>query len=62
VGAFTQFNALPPEDAERELLTCCASPRWARRRRGNDGATERAVVRGELGKIIELRLERLVTS
>jgi 2-oxo-4-hydroxy-4-carboxy-5-ureidoimidazoline decarboxylase len=25
-----QFNALPPHEAERELLTCCAAPRWAR--------------------------------
>ena len=24
------FNALPPERAERELLACCAAPRWAR--------------------------------
>ncbi|WP_167474467.1 2-oxo-4-hydroxy-4-carboxy-5-ureidoimidazoline decarboxylase [Nocardia arthritidis] len=24
------LNALPPDQAERELLTCCASPRWAR--------------------------------
>jgi 2-oxo-4-hydroxy-4-carboxy-5-ureidoimidazoline decarboxylase len=24
------FNALPPEEAERELLACCASPAWAR--------------------------------
>ncbi|MCU1660927.1 MAG: decarboxylase [Pseudonocardia sp.] len=25
-----QFNALPPPEAERELLSCCAAPRWAR--------------------------------
>jgi 2-oxo-4-hydroxy-4-carboxy-5-ureidoimidazoline decarboxylase len=24
------FNAAPPEVAERELLACCRSPRWAR--------------------------------
>jgi 2-oxo-4-hydroxy-4-carboxy-5-ureidoimidazoline decarboxylase len=23
------FNALPPHEAERELLTCCTAPRWA---------------------------------
>ncbi|HEX2355780.1 MAG TPA: 2-oxo-4-hydroxy-4-carboxy-5-ureidoimidazoline decarboxylase [Micromonosporaceae bacterium] len=26
----TRFNALPAGDAERELLSCCASPAWAR--------------------------------
>jgi 2-oxo-4-hydroxy-4-carboxy-5-ureidoimidazoline decarboxylase len=25
------LNALPPEEAERELLACCASPAWAHR-------------------------------
>ncbi|WP_238016609.1 2-oxo-4-hydroxy-4-carboxy-5-ureidoimidazoline decarboxylase [Dactylosporangium sp. AC04546] len=33
----------------------------ARGRLGNDDETERTVVRGELRKIVELRLERLVT-
>jgi 2-oxo-4-hydroxy-4-carboxy-5-ureidoimidazoline decarboxylase len=32
----------------------------ARRRLGNDEETERAVVRGELAKIVKLRLERLL--
>ena len=32
----------------------------ARARLGNDEATERAVVRDELGKIARLRLERLL--
>jgi 2-oxo-4-hydroxy-4-carboxy-5-ureidoimidazoline decarboxylase len=32
----------------------------ARRRLGNDEDTERAVVRGELAKIVKLRLERLL--
>jgi 2-oxo-4-hydroxy-4-carboxy-5-ureidoimidazoline decarboxylase len=32
----------------------------ARERLGNDDETEQAVVRGELGKIVRLRLERLV--
>jgi 2-oxo-4-hydroxy-4-carboxy-5-ureidoimidazoline decarboxylase len=26
-----QFNAQPAAEAERELLACCASPRWAQR-------------------------------
>jgi 2-oxo-4-hydroxy-4-carboxy-5-ureidoimidazoline decarboxylase len=25
-----RWNAVPPDEAERELLTCCASPAWAR--------------------------------
>jgi 2-oxo-4-hydroxy-4-carboxy-5-ureidoimidazoline decarboxylase len=25
-----RFNALPPHEAERDLLACCAAPRWAR--------------------------------
>jgi 2-oxo-4-hydroxy-4-carboxy-5-ureidoimidazoline decarboxylase len=33
----------------------------ARERLGNDEATERAVVRGELAKITKLRMERLLT-
>jgi 2-oxo-4-hydroxy-4-carboxy-5-ureidoimidazoline decarboxylase len=28
--ALAEFNALTPEEAERELLACCASPAWAR--------------------------------
>jgi 2-oxo-4-hydroxy-4-carboxy-5-ureidoimidazoline decarboxylase len=28
--ALARFNALPAEDAERELLACCAAPAWAR--------------------------------
>jgi len=28
--ALERFNALPREQAERELLACCASPLWAR--------------------------------
>jgi 2-oxo-4-hydroxy-4-carboxy-5-ureidoimidazoline decarboxylase len=31
VEPLADFNALPPDEVERELLTCCASPRWARR-------------------------------
>jgi 2-oxo-4-hydroxy-4-carboxy-5-ureidoimidazoline decarboxylase len=27
--ATSRFNALPAEEARRELLECCASPRWA---------------------------------
>jgi 2-oxo-4-hydroxy-4-carboxy-5-ureidoimidazoline decarboxylase len=36
-----EWNRLPAADAERELLTCCASPRWAAtvaRGRPYDGA------------------------
>lgn len=28
-AATSRFNALPAEEARRELLECCASPRWA---------------------------------
>ncbi len=28
--ALARWNALPSAEAERELLTCCASPTWAR--------------------------------
>jgi 2-oxo-4-hydroxy-4-carboxy-5-ureidoimidazoline decarboxylase len=27
--AFARFNALPREEAERDLLACCGSPAWA---------------------------------
>jgi 2-oxo-4-hydroxy-4-carboxy-5-ureidoimidazoline decarboxylase len=30
-GALNRFNALPPEEVERELLACCAARTWARR-------------------------------
>jgi 2-oxo-4-hydroxy-4-carboxy-5-ureidoimidazoline decarboxylase len=30
VEPLAEFNALPPGDAERGLLACCASRRWAR--------------------------------
>jgi 2-oxo-4-hydroxy-4-carboxy-5-ureidoimidazoline decarboxylase len=30
VAALTTWNALPTQAAERELLSCCASPVWAR--------------------------------
>lgn len=30
MGELAQFNAMPPADAERELLACCAAPAWAR--------------------------------
>jgi 2-oxo-4-hydroxy-4-carboxy-5-ureidoimidazoline decarboxylase len=30
VAGLDWFNALPPQQAERELLACCASPAWAR--------------------------------
>jgi 2-oxo-4-hydroxy-4-carboxy-5-ureidoimidazoline decarboxylase len=26
-----RFNSLPPQEAERELLSCCSAPRWARK-------------------------------
>jgi 2-oxo-4-hydroxy-4-carboxy-5-ureidoimidazoline decarboxylase len=26
-----RFNGLPPQEAERELLSCCSAPRWARK-------------------------------
>ncbi|GAA1211401.1 2-oxo-4-hydroxy-4-carboxy-5-ureidoimidazoline decarboxylase [Pseudonocardia alaniniphila] len=26
-----RFNALPSQEAERELLSCCSAPRWARK-------------------------------
>jgi 2-oxo-4-hydroxy-4-carboxy-5-ureidoimidazoline decarboxylase len=26
-----RFNALPPQQLERELLSCCSAPRWARK-------------------------------
>ena len=26
-----RFNALPPQEAERELLSCCSAPLWARK-------------------------------
>jgi len=29
-GALARFNALTAAECERELLACCASPRWAR--------------------------------
>jgi OHCU decarboxylase len=29
-----RLNSLPPDDAERELLACCGSHRWARRMAG----------------------------
>lgn len=29
--ALERFNSCPPPEAESALLTCCASPRWARR-------------------------------
>ncbi|GAA4684614.1 2-oxo-4-hydroxy-4-carboxy-5-ureidoimidazoline decarboxylase [Phytohabitans rumicis] len=29
-GSLAEFNALPPAEAERELLACCAAPAWAR--------------------------------
>jgi 2-oxo-4-hydroxy-4-carboxy-5-ureidoimidazoline decarboxylase len=41
---------------DTEMLTA------ARHRLGNDDATERAVVRSELGRIVALRLERLLDS
>jgi 2-oxo-4-hydroxy-4-carboxy-5-ureidoimidazoline decarboxylase len=41
---------------DTEMLTV------ARHRLGNDDATERAVVRSELGRIVALRLERLLDS
>jgi OHCU decarboxylase len=31
LSALGRLNALPPADAERELLACCGSRRWARR-------------------------------
>ena len=31
MSALAHLNALPPGEAERELLTCCASREWARR-------------------------------
>lgn len=31
MSALAHLNALPPGDAERELLTCCGSREWARR-------------------------------
>ncbi|MBD0319382.1 MAG: decarboxylase, partial [Gemmatimonadetes bacterium] len=31
MSALDRLNALPPADAERELLTCCGSREWARR-------------------------------
>jgi 2-oxo-4-hydroxy-4-carboxy-5-ureidoimidazoline decarboxylase len=29
-GALSEFNRLPDEGAMRQLMACCASPRWAR--------------------------------
>ncbi len=31
MSGLERLNALPPEEAERELLTCCGSREWARR-------------------------------
>jgi OHCU decarboxylase len=31
VSALARLNALPDDEAERELLTCCGSREWARR-------------------------------
>ena len=31
MSALERLNALPPGEAERELLTCCGSREWARR-------------------------------
>lgn len=31
MSALDRLNALPPADAERELLACCGSREWARR-------------------------------
>ncbi|MBD0320570.1 MAG: 2-oxo-4-hydroxy-4-carboxy-5-ureidoimidazoline decarboxylase [Gemmatimonadetes bacterium] len=31
MSALDRLNALPADDAERELLTCCGSREWARR-------------------------------
>jgi 2-oxo-4-hydroxy-4-carboxy-5-ureidoimidazoline decarboxylase len=28
-SSLAEFNALPPAEAERELLACCAAPAWA---------------------------------
>jgi 2-oxo-4-hydroxy-4-carboxy-5-ureidoimidazoline decarboxylase len=28
--SLAEFNALPPAEAERELLACCAAPAWAK--------------------------------
>lgn len=30
-GGLAELNALPADEAERRLLTCCAAPAWARR-------------------------------
>lgn len=29
-ASLAEFNALPPAEAERELLACCAAPTWAK--------------------------------
>jgi OHCU decarboxylase len=35
MSALARLNALPADDAERELLTCCGARAWARRMAGS---------------------------
>jgi 2-oxo-4-hydroxy-4-carboxy-5-ureidoimidazoline decarboxylase len=39
------FNALPPSEAERELLACCATPAWAKAVAGRRPYPDRIALR-----------------
>lgn len=40
-----EFNALPPAQAERELLACCAAPAWAKAVAGGRPYPDRTALR-----------------
>jgi 2-oxo-4-hydroxy-4-carboxy-5-ureidoimidazoline decarboxylase len=42
--SLAEFNALPPAEAERELLACCAAPTWARAVAGGRPYPDRAAL------------------
>lgn len=43
--SLAEFNALPPAEAERELLACCAAPAWARAVAGGRPYPDRLALR-----------------
>jgi 2-oxo-4-hydroxy-4-carboxy-5-ureidoimidazoline decarboxylase len=43
--SLSEFNALPPAEAERELLACCAAPTWARAVAGGRPYQDRLALR-----------------
>jgi 2-oxo-4-hydroxy-4-carboxy-5-ureidoimidazoline decarboxylase len=43
--SLAEFNALPPAEAERELLACCAAPVWARAVAGGRPYPDRLALR-----------------